>query len=278
MFNILSPDSSPAIFLRWWNAIEGSALRALKRGLAIMGLMMIGGFAAQAQLPEVLPQLDVYLKAKRWVQVYVQIEGEREDGNPVQMTVGPTAQFFLKPLLRLKKVTLFDLDDAKRRPLVIETGYRHITHPGESDENRWEDEVIFHLPLFASILMTDGNTADFDWQGGVYTWKYTQKITLERGLAIGHFRFIPGAQVSSDYQSQYAKFSSTSVEAKCNFPITKYIQLSADFEHQNNTGKKPNKQINNVGLGLHFYFSLVHDKTEKIDGSKSDVDPTRMDP
>jgi hypothetical protein len=73
--------------------------------------------------------------------------------------------------------------------------------------------------------------------------------------------------VSTDYQSQYSKFSSTSIEAKCNFPITKSIQLSADWEHQNNTGKKPNKQINNVGLGAHFYFSLVHDKT----GSRKDL-------
>jgi hypothetical protein len=263
--------------LRGATSLNSNAQRTTRRFLAALAGLTVGGTIAQAQLPEVLPQADVYLRIKPSFQVYFQVEGEREDGNPVQMTLGPTAQFYLKPLLKLKKITSFDRDDAKKRPFVIETGYRNIIHPGEANENRWENVATFHLPLFASILLSDGNTVDRNWQGGVYTWKYSQKVTLERAFAIGHFHLIPGTEVSTDYQSQYSKFSSTSIEAKCNFPITKSIQLSADWEHQNNTGKKPNKQINNVGLGAHFYFSIVHDKTGIKKRSKKDVDPTRTD-
>jgi hypothetical protein len=258
-------------------SLSSNAQRTTRRFLAALAVLTAAGTIAQAQLPEVLPQADVYLRIKPSFQVYFQVEGEREDGNPVQMTLGPTAQFYLKPLVKLKKITYFDLDDAKRRPFVIETGYRNIVHPGEADENRWENVATFHLPIFASILLSDGNTVDRNWQGGVSTWKYTQKVTLERTFAIGHFRFIPGTEVSTDYQSQYSKFSSTSVEAKCNFPITRSIQLSADWEHQNNTGKDPNKQINNVGLGVHFYLSIVHDKTGIKERSKKGADPTKTD-
>jgi hypothetical protein len=258
-------------------SFNSSAQRTTRRFLSALALLIVAGTIAQAQLPEVLPQADVYLRIRPRFQVYFQMEGEREDGNPVQMTLGPTAQFYLKPLVKLKEITYFDADESKKRPFVIATGYRNIVHPGEADENRWEDVATFHLPIFASILLSDGNTLDLDWQGGVYTWKYSQKLTMERAFAIGHFRFIPGAEVSTDYQSQYSKFSSTSIEAKCNFPIIKSIQLSADWEHQNNTGKKPNKQINNVGLGAHFYFSIVHEKTRIDKHSKQDVDPTRTD-
>jgi hypothetical protein len=41
--------------------------------------------------------------------------------------------------------------------------------------------------------------------------------------------------------------------------------------------KQPNKQINNVGLGAHFYFSRLHDKTGIKEQSKKGVDPTRTD-
>jgi hypothetical protein len=263
--------------LRGATSLNSNAQRTTRRFLAALAGLTVGGTIAQAQLPEVLPQADVYLRIKPSFQVYFQVEGEREDGNPVQMTLGPTAQFYLKPLLKLKKITYFDLDDAKKRPFVIATGYRNIIHPGEANENRWEDVATFHLPLFASILLSDGNTVDLNWQGGVYTWKYSQKVTLERAFAIGHFRLIPGTEVSTDYQSQYSKFSSTSIEGECNFPITKSIQLSADWEHQNNTGKKSNKQINNIGLGAHFYFSIVRDKTGIKEQSKKGVDPTRTD-
>jgi hypothetical protein len=263
--------------LRGATSLNSNAQRTTRRFLAALAVLTVAGTIAQAQLPEVLPQADVYLRIKPSFQVYFQVEGEREDGNPVQMTLGPTAQFYLKPLLKLKKITYFDLDDAKKRPFVIATGYRNIIHPGEANENRWEDVATFHLPLFASILLSDGNTVDLNWQGGVYTWKYSQKVTLERAFAIGHFRLIPGTEVSTDYQSQYSKFSSTSIEGECNFPITKSIQLSADWEHQNNTGKKSNKQINNIGLGAHFYFSIVRDKTGIKEQSKKGVDPTRTD-
>src|SRR5215469_12006742 len=37
------------------------------------------------------------------------------------------SSFYLKPLIKLKSVTAFDLDDAKSRPLVLESGYRLIT-------------------------------------------------------------------------------------------------------------------------------------------------------
>jgi hypothetical protein len=41
------------------------------------------------------------------------------------------------------------------------------------------------------------------------------------------------------------------------FPVGKHVQFDSYFEHENNTGKRPNKQDEEVGLALHLYFSLV---------------------
>ena len=88
-------------------------------------------------------------------------------------------------------MTLFDLDDAKSRALVIETGYRIITAPDAPNESRAVEAVTFHFPLFAQILLTDRNRADLDWKSGIFTWRYRNKLTVERTFAIHGYHLIP---------------------------------------------------------------------------------------
>ena len=38
------------------------------------------------------------------------------------------------------------------------------------------------------------------------------------------------------------------------FPLGKHFQLDPYYEHENNTGKKPNQQVNAAGLILNTYF------------------------
>jgi hypothetical protein len=61
-------------------------------------------------------------------------------------------------------VTLFDLDDAKSRPLVFESGYRIINAPNTTPENRAIESMTFHYPVVAGILLADRNRADLDWK------------------------------------------------------------------------------------------------------------------
>jgi hypothetical protein len=44
------------------------------------------------------------------------------------------------------------------------------------------------------------------------------------------------------------------VYAGCKFPIRKRFQIDPYYEHENNTGKKPNQQVNALGLILNVYF------------------------
>ncbi len=72
-------------------------------------------------------------------------------------------EFYLKPLIRLKEITVFDLDDAKARPLVLAAGYRYLSAPGKPWTNRIPIAVTSHLPIKAKLLLTDRNRADLDW-------------------------------------------------------------------------------------------------------------------
>ena len=66
------------------------------------------------------------------IRAYVQAKDDREGGDPEQFTFGSSIQSYRNSLLKIKNITLFDLNDAKSRPLVMESGYRLITAPEEA--------------------------------------------------------------------------------------------------------------------------------------------------
>ena len=98
----------------------------------------------EGQDVQFLPEVDTYLKLNSMFQVYNQMKDDRDGGDSTQITSGPSVQLYLKPLLKLKKITTFDLDDAKPRALVLEAGYRYITAPNEPLDNRLD---VSHLSL-----------------------------------------------------------------------------------------------------------------------------------
>lgn len=112
-------------------------------------------------------------------------------GDPHQFAIGPSVQLYVKPLIRLKNVTTFDLDDTRAGFLVLETGYRYITAPCAVRENRMLTAVTFNLPMGAEIRLSDRNRADLDWKNGIFTWRYSNKLALGRTFAIRCYHFIP---------------------------------------------------------------------------------------
>ncbi len=60
--------------------------------------------------------------------------------------------------------------------------------------------------------------------------------------------------LNSFYRSKYTKWSDTAIFAGCLFPIRRHFELDPYYEHQNNTGKAPNQQLNQLGLVLNVYF------------------------
>jgi hypothetical protein len=223
--------------------------------------VFLGCFAlpAYAQDTQFLPEIDTHLTLNSHLRTYLQAKDDRDGGDREQFTFGPSLQFYLHPLIRLQRVTLFDLDDSKSRPLVLESGYRIISAPNTAPKNRAREVALFHLPLVAGILLADGNIFDFDWQNGKsFAWRYHNKAALQRTITIHSYHPIPFITAEPYYESQHHKWSATDLYAGCLFPIGKHAVLDLYYEHENDTGKKPNQSNNYVGLALQLYFSL-HD-------------------
>jgi hypothetical protein len=211
--------------------------------------------ALAQQNVQFLPEVDAYLKLNPTMRVYVEAKDDQDGGDPAQAGIGPSVQLYLKPLADLKKIRAFDLDDAKARFFVLEAGYRYIVEPNSPSDNRMITAATFNYPLRAGFSMSDRNRADLDWKDGIFTWRYRNKLTVERTVSFGSFRHIPYIAVEPYYESKYGKWSTTALYVGSLFPVGRHVEFNAYYEHENNTGKAPNHPENAVGLALNLFFS-----------------------
>ncbi len=226
----------------------------------ILGCTILFGLAclpARAQDTQFLPEIDAHLTLNSMFRTYLQAKDDREGGDPTQFSFGPSVQIYLKPLIKLKKVTEFDLDDSKSRFLVLESGYRYITAPNAPPETRLIEACTSNFPLGAGFFLSDRNRFDLDWKNNIFSWRYRNRLTLERAFAMRSYHFIPYVAAEPFYESQYSKWSTTSLYAGSLFPVGKHVEFNTYFEHDNNTGRHPNQQVNSAGLALYLFFSVA---------------------
>ena len=228
-----------------------------EKSLTLAALVIIGCLHGMAQTDQLLPEIDTYVKVSSDLRVSFQAKETRDGGDPTQAEIGPSLDFYLKPLIRLQDITKFDLDDSKSRPLVFTVGYRYLPQANNAPAtNRMEPVVTFHFPIKGRFLLTDRNRADLDWKSGNFSWRYRNRFQIEKRVTIHSYHPGPYASVEFFYESQYSKWSGTAIYAGCLFPIGRHVQFNPYYEHQNNTGKSPNQQLNQLGLMLSLYFSV----------------------
>src|SRR5208337_1733343 len=231
--------------------------RTAEKWLTLAALVIIGCLHGMAQTDQLLPEIDTYVKVSSDLRVSFQVKETREGGDPTQAEIGPSLDFYLPPLVRLQNITEFDLDDSKSRPLVVTVGYRYLPQANNGPAiNRIEPVATFNFPLKGRFLLSNRNRADLDWQRGGFSWRYRNLFQIEKSLKIRSYHPAPYASVEFFYESQYGKWSDTAIYAGCLFPIGKHLEFDPYYEHQNNTGKSPNQQLNQLGLMLNLYFSV----------------------
>jgi len=217
-------------------------------------LVLVLGSHASAQTVQFLPEIDAYYKLNSDLRIWFQAKDTRESGDPTSAEIGPSIEFYMKPWIKLKGVTAFDLDDSKARPLLFSIGYRYLPYPDAPPTNRLKSFVTLNFPLKGRILLSDRNRADLDWRSGKFSWRYRNRVQFERSVRIHSYHLSPYASVEFFYESQYEKWSDTAIYAGCLLPIGKHVEFNPYYEHQNNTGKHPNQQLNQLGLMLNLFF------------------------
>jgi Protein of unknown function (DUF2490) len=222
---------------------------------AVVVLLMVAShLPARAQVEQFLPEIDSYVGINANSQFWFQAKQTREDDEPTQAEIGPSFDFFFKPVVKLNSATVFDLDKSKNRLLVVSMGYRFLPSPGAPSENRILLMATSNLPFKGSLLISDRNRLEINFTNGNNYWRYRNRVTLQRTIALHSYHPSLNASAEAYYNSRYEKWSTTAIYAGAIFPIGKKVELNPYYEHQNSTGASPNQQINALGLILNVFF------------------------
>jgi len=216
---------------------------------ALLGLLP--ATASRAQTTQFLPEVNTYVKLNSELRFAFQAKQTRENGEPTEGEVGPSMQFYWKPL---KPLLQHHVDEARKRFILVSAGYRYLPSLYAPVVNRVLTEATPRVPLGSKLVLLDRNRGELNFSSNQHTWRYRNRLRLEREFAIHSYHPTPYASAEFFYDTKYAKWSSTTIDAGCQFPIRKHSEIDAYYEHQNNTGKRPNQRIDALGLGLNLYF------------------------
>ena len=201
------------------------------------------------------PELDTYVKlSDRSRLFFIASLSSDQDTRSRDGEFGPNFDYFMRPLARAR---LREKDPSKNKFLTFRIGYRYLPSFGGTspNENRAIAEITsrFYLPL--SILLSDRNRFDFRFvEGNPYSWRYRNRVTLERNFSIHHYEFTPYLRGELFYDSRYDKIAKNSITIGSIFPTSKRTELEAYYEDQRDSGTTPDTHTRGLGVVLSLYF------------------------
>jgi len=229
----------------------------MTRSLSVIGIGLVFsvlGPPLVAQSLQSWPEVDTYLKLSSNLRVSVYAALTRENVQASNGEIGPNIDFFLKSLIKLKRITVFQIDESKDRPLILRSGYRYMPSTDGTVEHRGIVEATGRYPLVRGVLLSDRNRADLRNIGGQFFWRYRNRLTAERTFAVHGYHFTPYLRAEAFYDSKFAKWSRTALTAGSTFPVGRHIELEWYYEHQNDTANSPNRKVDGLGYVLSMYF------------------------
>jgi Protein of unknown function (DUF2490) len=216
--------------------------------------LIFGGPAAQAKTGQFWPEIDTYFGINDNMRFSFVAAKTREDRNTTDAEVGPNFDIYFNRLMKLKRAAGPLLDEAKLRPWMFRVGYRYLPSSSGIAMSRVFIEVTGRVPLKGGLLVSERKRGELNFVQSESYWRYRNRITVERMLAIARYQFAPYARAEFYYDSRYSKFSRTALDVVIVFPLGRRFEIELYYEHQNDTGKSPNRQVNAVGLALSVYF------------------------
>jgi hypothetical protein len=205
---------------------------------------------AQSSQDQFWPEIDTYIKLDSRMRLMF-IASRTTDGSTYNSAeFGPNLDITLKPI---RRTPIESNDSSKRQYLTFGIGYRYLTNLDKPSENRVILELTPRYYLPWGILASDRNRFELRIISGNLTWRYRNRLNLERSFKIKFLRFTPYAQGEVYYYSQYGLWNKDSYTFGSIFPVHRRIEIKPYFQHDNDS-RSSTSHVNALGLTFYLYF------------------------
>jgi len=215
----------------------------------VLGLLRPGA-QAQSSQDQSWPEVDLYAELTSRLRVSYQVKRSTDGNNYDQVQLGPMLSLTLKSILRPR---LRSNDISKDRYVTFGVGYQYLTGTSGSPENRGVLQLTPRFPLPLSILLSDRNRIDLRVISGSFSWRYRNRLTLERSFKIKSVAFTPYVRGEVFYNSKYQTWDKNSYAVGVTVPVGKHAELQPYTQHDNSTHASP-QHVNALGFITSFYF------------------------
>jgi len=228
----------------------------------LLFLVLTGAPAASAQeattRKEFWPEVDVYIKVKPKVRLYLigTISKSVEDGE-LRNAQGYEGQIGVH------------VDYIPNKHVIFRAGYRYGTAVGSNSdpfkEHRLLTEQTLRKLLHGDFLLSDRNREDFRFVNGDFSFRYRNRVTLEREVHLFKGRSItPYASEEVFYDTRYNtwnrnRFAVGVQQSLRRGPLRKMLlperQIILDLYYmRQNDSRSDIPHVNAIGAALAFYF------------------------
>ena len=231
-----------------------SRLRSRTRQLLlVVALLMTPHGTASGQTVQVWPEVSTFVKMTPSTRLYFLATTVREDGEGTSSEVGPNFDVYVRAIGVRKHWAGFRLDESKNRNLLVRVGYRYLHSAGDDpEENRGVLEVTPRYPIVRGVLVSNRSRIDFRFVGHEYSWRFRNRLSVEREVSIGRLRVNPYARAEAFYDSRVDTWSRTDFVAGASFPA-KWWELEGYYDYQHDTGSGVSKKTHGLGAVINIY-------------------------
>jgi Protein of unknown function (DUF2490) len=227
--------------------------------LALLLSLLICTHSAKAQTTnnEVWPEIDVYVNVKPKIRLYFMgttsravEDGELFNSKAFEAQIGA------------------HVDYIPNKHIVLRTGYRFGTSLGDASstykENRLLTEQTLRKMLPGSLLLSDRNREDFRFIEGDFSFRYRNRVTIEREFLIRKRTITPYVAGEIYYDTRYSAWNRNRLTAGVQTslrhgPVLKMLlpkrQIILDLYYtRQNDSRSETQHVNALGAALSFYF------------------------
>lgn len=204
--------------------------------------------AAQTSQWQMWPEVNAYVKVNSNTRVFLTANRSTDGLSFDSAQIGPSLDLTLKPLLPQIRN-----NDDPNQYIRFRFGYRYITSASGPSEDRFLLEGTGRYPMPLKILMSDRNRGDLRFISGDFSWRYRNRLLLERSFKVGHTWITPFARGELFFDSRYGKWNQNAYAFGFVIPFGTIADLETSYEHRNNSRGSP-QHINAISTSLSFYM------------------------